>query len=57
MTAKRINPSGTDHVPQREAPGEESRDQRELTEYRESPAERDQPGARERERRRKPNPA
>lgn len=47
----RPNPSGTDHVPQREAPGEEKREQRELTEYREPPGKRDRPGARERERR------
>jgi hypothetical protein len=44
------NPSAGGHVPESEAPGEDDSEARELTEYRQPPAERDRPGAREKER-------
>ncbi len=45
-----VNPSESDHVPQRQAPGEGEQTDRELTEYQEPPGKREEPGARERER-------
>lgn len=50
MGEQGVNPSGTDHVPRRQAPREGSGGGRELTEYEVPEGERDQPGARERER-------
>lgn len=50
MSEHGVNPSGTDHIPRREAPGEGSEGERELTEYEVPEGERDKPGARERER-------
>jgi hypothetical protein len=45
-----INPSSSGHVPDSEAPREGQKEERELTEYRQPPEERDRPGAREEER-------
>ncbi len=45
-----VNPSESDHIPRRQAPGEGAQNDRELTEYQEPPGERDKPGAREQER-------
>ena len=44
------NPSSSGHVPESEAPREGQQEERELTEYQRPPAEREQPGAREKER-------
>jgi hypothetical protein len=44
------NPSASGHVPDSEAPREGETEDRELTEYRQEPEERDRPGAREEER-------
>jgi hypothetical protein len=45
-----INPSSSGHVPEERAPREGEQEDRELTEYRQPPVEREQPGAREAER-------
>jgi hypothetical protein len=47
---ERTNPSSTGHVPDSEAPREGETEDRELTEYRRPPEERDEPGGREKER-------
>jgi hypothetical protein len=44
------NPSAGGHVPDSKAPGEGDPEPRELTEYRQPAGERDEPGAREKER-------
>ena len=44
------NPSSSGHVPESEAPREGQQEERELTEYQQPRAEREQPGAREKER-------
>jgi hypothetical protein len=48
--SEQTNPSAGGHVPDSKAPREGETEERELTEYRQPPGERDQPGAREEER-------
>jgi hypothetical protein len=49
-------PSSSGHVPESEAPREGQQEDRELTEYRQPRAEREQPGGRETERRQEAGP-
>jgi hypothetical protein len=48
--SEEANPSSSGHVPESQAPREGEQEGRELTEYRQPREQREQPGARERER-------